>query len=102
MKNKRIKDRKMLNRYHTMSCWACGKVGCDPAHIKSRGARGDDIPENVMALCRDHHNEQGRVGIITFLFKYDMIWQRLVTMGWEMLPGYKLHHPKLCGHNPDQ
>lgn len=30
--------------------------GLDPHHITHRGAGGDDIPENVITLCRHHHN----------------------------------------------
>ena len=94
MKRTRMKNRKLLDSYHTTRCWVCGHYGCDPAHVKSRGARGDDIPENIMSLCRDHHNEQGRIGILSFLKKYPEVWKRLQSMGWEM-NGCKLWHPKL-------
>ena len=29
----------------------------DPHHLTSRGAGGGDEPENVISMCRDHHNE---------------------------------------------
>lgn len=31
-------------------------AGLDPHHIKNKGAGGDDIPENLITLCRQHHN----------------------------------------------
>ena len=30
--------------------------GIDPHHIISRGAGGGDEPQNIIALCRRHHN----------------------------------------------
>jgi 5-methylcytosine-specific restriction endonuclease McrA len=38
------------------SCWTCGRPYADLHHILSRGAgRGDDVPENLMPLCRECH-----------------------------------------------
>lgn len=31
--------------------------GLDPHHIVHRGAGGDDVEENIITLCRKHHNE---------------------------------------------
>lgn len=28
----------------------------DPHHIAFRSAGGEDIPENIITLCRSHHN----------------------------------------------
>jgi hypothetical protein len=30
---------------------------CDPHHVTSVGAGGQDVPENLMPLCRRHHDE---------------------------------------------
>ena len=32
-------------------------AGLDPHHIKSKGSGGGDVPENLITLCRGHHNE---------------------------------------------
>lgn len=37
-----------------------------PAHIKSRGAGGDDTPGNLVPLCDIHHAEQHIVGWVRF------------------------------------
>ena len=39
------------------TCRECGRVAgaLDPAHIKSRGAGGSDVAENLRLLCRDCH-----------------------------------------------
>lgn len=42
----------------------CGQHGVDIHHIKSRGMGGSkklDVIENLMAVCRDHHNEYGDI-----------------------------------------
>ena len=31
--------------------------GLDPHHIKTKGSGGDDTRENLITLCRKHHNE---------------------------------------------
>lgn len=43
---------------------------CDPHHVISRGASGDDIPENVVPLCIEHHQEIHRIGAVSLAGKY--------------------------------
>ncbi len=38
--------------------------GIDPHHIKTRGSGGDDTLENLICLCRRHHN-MAHHGLIT-------------------------------------
>jgi len=85
VKKKRIKNRELLDKYHIMRCVACGVFGCDPAHIKSRGSGGDDLPENLFPLCRIHHTEQGQIGIATFTMKYDTVETYLENLGWTVV-----------------
>ena len=35
--------------------------------MKSVGAGGDDVKDNLMVLCREHHTELHKVGTVTFL-----------------------------------
>lgn len=47
-------------------CELCGNTANDVHHINARGMGGDiknkkDIIENLMALCRSHHEEYGDI-----------------------------------------
>lgn len=62
--------REFLDWISEQPCTVCGQgtyhdeVGaflCDPAHVKSRGAGGEDIG-NVIPLCRYHHSKQHQIG----------------------------------------
>lgn len=44
-----------------------------PHHVKSRGAGGDDVPENLMPLCLKHHTEIHKVGEHTMSGRYPTI-----------------------------
>lgn len=62
-KPKRIRDPKLLAAYRKKPCTVCGtRNAIDAAHIKSRGAGGDDIESNLLSLCRDHHIQQHAIG----------------------------------------
>jgi hypothetical protein len=66
-KPRRIEDRKTIDwvlhkrdgccmyGLHTHRTRACSGP-LDPHHIQTRGAGGDDVPENLITLCRTHHN----------------------------------------------
>jgi hypothetical protein len=53
----------------TLTCLLAGRANCagrvECAHVKSRGAGGDDHA-NTVPLCTRHHREQHRDGIETF------------------------------------
>lgn len=59
-KPKRVKDRRLLDWIkRNLPCAACSrKPPSDPAHITSVGAGGDDVEDNLLPLCRDHHRMQ--------------------------------------------
>lgn len=48
-----------------------GIFGSECAHVKSRGAGGDDIG-NCVPLCRYHHQQQHALGIRSFQKKYGL------------------------------
>lgn len=54
----------------------CCVPGCrkgppsDPAHVRSRGAGGDD--SDTVPMCRKHHTEQHATGIETFQQRYGL------------------------------
>ena len=45
----------MVGLYFSAKFGACVE-GYDVHHITHKGAGGDDIPENLISLCRAHHN----------------------------------------------
>lgn len=69
-KRKRIVDKALLSAVKLMRCRACGKSPCDPHHVTTRGAGGDDVPENVMPLCHQHHVEWHAKGARFMQVKY--------------------------------
>jgi hypothetical protein len=70
-KKKRVVDKKLLNSFHGKPCVICGStIGTVGHHIQTRGARGDDSEENLIAVCQFHHNEIHSKGRETFRKKY--------------------------------
>jgi hypothetical protein len=54
------RDPKYIAWIKERDCLNCGKRPVDPAHIKTRGAGGDDR-KNVVPLCRScHASQEGR------------------------------------------
>lgn len=83
-KPKRIEDKELVRSYHTKRCVICRKYAPDPAHIKTRGSGGDDVPENILPLCRNHHSEQGQKGFKYMVTKYPLLVKQLAARGWEV------------------
>lgn len=77
---KRIVDNKLLDEVRRAYCCVngCGRKA-QAAHIKSRGAGGDDVSGNVAPLCWLHHSEQHTLGWPRFLQRYPEVrsWQQL-------------------------
>jgi hypothetical protein len=57
-------------------CRICGRRGVDPAHLWSRQAGGDESPENIVGLCREHHAsfDRGDLDLIEFLRPEEKAW----------------------------
>lgn len=57
----RIQDPELLATFRTFPCLACPPnsqtLPTEAHHITTRGAGGDDVPENLMPLCTYHHQE---------------------------------------------
>lgn len=64
-----------------MPCLACGRSPVDAHHITTRGAGGDDVVENLLNLCRQHHAELHQIGIGRMSNKFPAIYKRLVELG---------------------
>jgi hypothetical protein len=53
---------------------------------------------NIVLLCRSHHQEQHRIGILSFFFKYPRYVEELEQKGWYLIDapgGEKLWNDKL-------
>lgn len=81
-KPKRHVDQQLLDKYRRRSCDVCGNFPSDPAHIKSRGAHGDDVDDNLLSLCREHHTEQHQIGHFKMSRKYPFYGQILAQKNW--------------------
>lgn len=56
-KNKRIKNKKLLQDKKGI-CQVCGKKGAtEKHHKKSKGSGGDDTEENLIEVCRICHTK---------------------------------------------
>jgi hypothetical protein len=63
-------------------CVVCGRVPTDIDHIKTRGSGGSDDYANCWSLCRDHHMEKHRIGLVTFVNRYPQAQKELLIRGW--------------------
>lgn len=88
-----------MDSFKFKKCLLCS-VQAVGAHVKTQGSGGDDIEENVIPLCVQHHGEQHNIGIISFLEKYPIILEYLISLGWELVEVFgrkKLFHAKVYG-----
>lgn len=60
----------------------------EPCHVRSKGAAGGD-DDNLVPLCQAHHEQQHRLGIRTFEYRYRHLlhWKlkpiaRKITSAW--------------------
>lgn len=65
-------------------CCVCGKTHADIAHVETVGMGRDrrhidHEKHSFMSLCREHHVEQHKIGISSFISKYHIIPVRLTT-----------------------
>lgn len=80
-KPKRIVDQDVLQKYREARCLVCG-VSSEPAHVRSRGAGGDDVDYNILALCREHHSQSHAIGWPKFCNRYPKVYDELIKNGW--------------------
>lgn len=67
-KHRRNKD--YTDWIRTMPCVICGGWA-EVAHVKSRGAGGNDLG-NCVPLCRKHHQQQHDMGIKSFQAQWNV------------------------------
>ena len=87
-KSKRIEDRRLLDAVKEKIC-IIGDSTCsrdtksDPDHIITKGSGGDDVLRNVWPLCRAHHTERHKLGIVTFAYRYNSALEELERRGFD-------------------
>jgi 5-methylcytosine-specific restriction endonuclease McrA len=65
-------------------CIACGKMGVDLHHIRTRKSGGSDEPFNLMPLSRDCHIKVHQYGLKRFVELYPSVKEFLTQNGWEL------------------
>jgi hypothetical protein len=81
---KRVRNQKALGEVSGTPCVICGKPS-DAAHIKSKGAGGDDVPDNLYAACRYHHYCQHQLGFARMVELYPKLGDVLKEKGWHVV-----------------
>lgn len=79
-----MKNKKLRKSFKDKPCLVCGKLGSDFCHIKSYATTLSDSEDNAMPLCRQHHTEQGQIGIVTFCFKYSSVMKWMNDLDFEV------------------
>lgn len=101
LKPKRIVDKDLLKWIKTNArCIACFGIPADPHHVKARGmggAGGDDIPSNLMPLCRVCHQNMSAPwrGIGWMIRTYPNVRM------WLLATGNERFVEKCCGGHYD-
>lgn len=80
-KHKRIVNHELMAIVRSLPCMACGTKPSDAHHITTRGAGGDDVPENLMPLCSHHHREWHQMGPNFMIKTYSCVKHWLVGAG---------------------
>jgi hypothetical protein len=65
-----------------IKCVVCGSCFVERAHIKTRGSGAGWEDWEYVYLCRKDHQEQGQIGILTFMKKYPKYKKALEEKGW--------------------
>lgn len=83
MKKKRIVNKDLIEFVRTLPCIACYKEGRNDAHhVKTKGSGGDDVPENLLSLCRTDHQKIHKIGLTKFAKLNSSVYTWLTLAGW--------------------
>jgi 5-methylcytosine-specific restriction endonuclease McrA len=87
-KPKRIVNEKLLAEIRKLNCIGCGRRGAEAHHVTTRGSGGDDVPDNLMPLCRICHTKIHQIGTSKMAEKHSGVKHWLMSHGREdMLKG---------------
>lgn len=65
-KPKRVVNKKLLAEVRARPCRVCGRTPSDAHHIKHRGSGGGDEEWNILAACRQCHQNVHKIGLNDF------------------------------------
>lgn len=77
-----MKNKELRESFYNRACAACGKIGADPAHIRTYAASRTDAEWNIIPLCRRHHIMQGQYGWRRMCEMYPIVDIALRERGW--------------------
>jgi len=79
----RITNKELCESYREKPCVVCGTQNevCGH-HIRTKGSGGDDIEENLIPLCFQHHTEIHQIGLTRFCKKYSNAKWFILGMKW--------------------
>lgn len=55
-----------------------------PHHIKSRGAGGNDEPENLLRLCWEHHTQIHTIGDSRFTEYWPLLYTKIAKIKYRI------------------
>lgn len=85
VKEARIRNPDLIKFVRNQPCLICAKPGPgDAHHVISRGAGGEDEPENLMPLCRFCHGLWHHKGILTMSKTFPKVENWLKLAGFEI------------------
>lgn len=63
----RVYDLALIKRVRKLPCAICGEEGGNEAHhLQTRGSGGGDTIDNLVSLCRRHHQRIHAMGVKSF------------------------------------
>lgn len=89
-KQKRVVNKTLIKSLRGEPCVVCMRPGV-AHHIRTVGARGDDVLENLMVLCPQHHHDVHLFGLTDFSLKHPTVRMTLEDKCW-MFDGVKWHY----------
>lgn len=93
MRKQRIVDKRLVREVGKRECAACGRDGVSEVHhIKSRGAGGPDLEENLLPLCHPCHEMTHKIGTIKMMSRYPFLRVALRGKGWTWEDGKLIHN----------
>jgi hypothetical protein len=82
-KTPRIVNIELIETVRGLPCMGCGEKPSDAHHITTRAAGGDDVPENLIPLCRAHHSMWHQMGAAYMVSKFPCVKHWLKGAGRE-------------------
>lgn len=80
----RIVDLELCKSYQGLPCLCCGDTtGTVGHHIKSKGSGGDDVKENLMPLCVEHHHKIHTYGLTRMCKEFAAVKWFVLDNGYE-------------------